>query len=96
MLCERPFGGSDFWRGFRVILSVLFGVPFPVALIDVRRARDPELAIRVAELKLIRRSRLNDWRERADALEVERQRLEPPSNRLVSWLRAASDALYGS
>ncbi len=57
---------------FRVIFSrVLLGVPFPVALIDVRSARGPERAIRAAELRLIRRFGLDDWRERADAVDVE-------------------------
>jgi len=58
--------------GFRVVFSrVLLSVPFPVALIEVRRARDPGRAIRAAELRLIRRFGLDDWRERADAVEVE-------------------------
>jgi hypothetical protein len=58
--------------GFRVIFSrVLLGVPFPVASIDVRRARDPERAVRAAELRFIRRIGLEDWRERADTVEVE-------------------------
>jgi hypothetical protein len=57
---------------FRVIFSrVLLGVRFPVALIDVRRARDPSRAIRAAELRLIRRIGLEDWRERADTVDVE-------------------------
>jgi hypothetical protein len=50
---------------------VLLGVPFPVALIEVRRARDAGRAIRAAELRLIRRIGLEDWRERADTVEVE-------------------------
>jgi hypothetical protein len=58
--------------GFRVTFSrVLLGVPFPVALIDVRRARDAHRAVRAAELRLIRRMGLEDWRERADTVEVE-------------------------
>ena len=58
--------------GFRVVFSrVLLGVPFPVALIDVRRARDASRAVRAAELRLIRRMGLEDWRERADTVEVE-------------------------
>ena len=58
--------------GFRVVFSrVLLGVPFPVALIDVRRARDANRAVRAAELRLIRRMGLEDWRERADTVEVE-------------------------
>ena len=58
--------------GFRVIFSrVLLGVPFPVAFVDVRRARDAGRAIRAAELRLARRIGLEDWRERADIVEVE-------------------------
>ena len=57
---------------FRVIFSrLLLGVPFPIASIDVRRARDAERAIRAAELRFIRRIGLVDWRERADTVEVE-------------------------
>ena len=57
---------------FRVIFSrVLLGVPFPVACIDIRRARDAERAIRAAELRLTRRVGVEDWRERADTVEVE-------------------------
>ena len=57
--------------GFRVVFSrVLLGVPFPVAAINVRRARDSERAIRAAELRLMRRNG-QDWRERADTVEVE-------------------------
>ena len=58
--------------GFRVVFSrVLFGVPFPVALIEVRRARDRARALRAAELKFIRRRGLDDWHDQADAVEVE-------------------------
>ncbi len=58
--------------GFRVIFSrVLFGVRFPIALIDVRRARDAARAIRAAELKFLRRSGLDDWHYRADTVEAE-------------------------
>ena len=58
--------------GFRVVFSRVFlGLPFPVALIDVRRARDANRAVRAAELRLIRRMGLENWRERADTVEVE-------------------------
>ena len=57
---------------FRVIFSrVLLGVPFPVACINVHRARDAKRAIRAAELRLTRRIGVEDWRERADTVEVE-------------------------
>ncbi len=58
--------------GFRVTFSrVLLGVPFTVAMVEVRRARDAERAIRAAELRYLRRSGLDDWRYRADTIEVE-------------------------
>ena len=58
---------------FRVTFSrVLLGVQFPIASIDVRRARDAARAIRVAELKFLRRSGLDDWHYRADTVEAER------------------------
>jgi hypothetical protein len=74
---------------FRIVFSrVLLGVPFPVAFIDVRRARDAERAVRVAELRLIRRFGLGDWRERADAVEVADV---PPKTTMKSrWGAAAS------
>ena len=57
---------------FRITFSrILMGVPFPVATIQVRHARDPERAVRAAELKLIRRNGLGDWHDRADRFEIE-------------------------
>ena len=57
---------------FRVIFSrVLLGVRFPVFTTEVRRARDMSRAIRAAELRFLRRSGLDDWRYRADAVDVE-------------------------
>ena len=49
----------------------ILGVPFPVASFRVRYARSPERAQRAAELRLMRRRHLPDWRLCADALEIE-------------------------
>lgn len=57
---------------FRVTFSrVVLGVRFPIASVDVSRARDAGRAKRAAELRFLRRSGLEDWRYRADAVEVE-------------------------
>jgi hypothetical protein len=59
---------------YRVTFSNdIMGVPFTVASIVIRRARTPERARRAAELRLMRRRRLEDWRLCADALKVEPQ-----------------------
>ena len=56
----------------RVTFSrVLFGVQFPVASIEVRRARDADRALRAATLRFARRTGLDDWRYRADTVAVE-------------------------
>jgi hypothetical protein len=46
------------------------GLPFPVALVEVRHARNPERARRAAELRFSRRYGL-DWRMRANVADVE-------------------------
>lgn len=51
----------------------IMGVPFPVASFVVRHARTPDRARRAAELRLMRRRHLSDWRLCADALEIESQ-----------------------
>jgi hypothetical protein len=51
----------------------ILGVPFPVASFVVRYARSPERAQRAAELRLMRRRRLPDWRLCADAIEMNQQ-----------------------
>ncbi len=51
----------------------IMGVPFPVASFLVRHARSPERARRAAELRLMRRRHLPDWRLCADMLEIEPQ-----------------------
>jgi hypothetical protein len=57
---------------FRVTFSrVLLGVRFPIATVEVRRARDAARAIRAAELRYLRRSGPEDWHHRADAVEIE-------------------------
>ena len=48
----------------------LMGLRFPVASVEVRRARDPDRARRAAELRFSRRYGL-DWRMRANVEEVE-------------------------
>ena len=46
------------------------GVRFPIASVEVRRARDADRALRAAELRFSRRFGL-DWRMRANVEEVE-------------------------
>jgi len=58
----------------------IMGVPFPVASFLVRHARTPERARRAAELRLMRRRHLPDWRLCADILEVGRETLEPSAS----------------
>jgi hypothetical protein len=48
----------------------VMGVRFPIASVDVRRARDPDRARRAAELRFSRRFG-QDWRMRAKVEEVE-------------------------
>jgi hypothetical protein len=49
----------------------LFGVPFLIALVEVRLARSFERALRAAELRFERHHGLADWRLRADTTMVE-------------------------
>lgn len=58
---------------FRVTFSrTVLGVPFPVASVMIRYARDAERAVRAAELKLLRRTAgIDDWSHLADTIEVE-------------------------
>ncbi len=44
----------------------ILGVPFTVGSVDIMRARDPERALRAAELRFARQHGVGDWRERAD------------------------------
>ena len=54
----------------------IMGVPFTVASFLVRHARTPERAHKAAELRLMRRRHLPDWRLCADELETEPQERE--------------------
>ena len=57
---------------FRITFSkLLLGLPFEIAAIDVRNARDPERALKAAELKFERWSGIEDWRLRADVVNVD-------------------------
>ena len=47
----------------------ILGVSFPVGSVEIVRARDPERALRAAELRFARQHGLMDWRERADVAE---------------------------
>ena len=44
----------------------ILGVPFTVGLVEIARARDPERALRAAEIRFARSHGVTDWRERAD------------------------------
>ena len=57
--------------GYRVTFAKeLMGVRFPIASVEVRRARDPDRACRASELRFSRRFG-QDWRMRANVEEVE-------------------------
>ena len=57
---------------YRVSFSKeIFGVPFLIALIEVRLARNFERALRAAELRFERQHGLIDWRMRANMTMVE-------------------------
>lgn len=57
---------------YRVLFAKeILGVPFPVGSVDITRARDPERALRAAELRFARQHGVEDWRERADRADVE-------------------------
>jgi hypothetical protein len=56
---------------FRVTFAKkVLGLRFPIASVEVRRARNPDRALRAAELRFSRRYGL-DWRMRADVEEIE-------------------------
>jgi hypothetical protein len=52
-------------------VRLILGVPFTIASIDIRRARNLERALRAAELRFSRMHGLTNWRERADKAEIE-------------------------
>jgi hypothetical protein len=56
---------------FRVTFAKeVLGLRFPIASVEVRHARDPDRALRAAELRFSRHYGM-DWRMRADVEEVE-------------------------
>src|SRR5918994_7470808 len=68
--CLEGGGMQNYWISFS---KDFLGVPFHVASFEVRHARTPERARRTAELRLMRRRHLPDWRLCADALDIEPQ-----------------------
>jgi len=48
----------------------ILGVPFPVGSVEIAKARDPERALRAAEIRFARQHGLIDWRERADTADI--------------------------
>lgn len=50
---------------------LIWGVPFVIASVDIRRAKSAERAMRAAELRFRREHGLADWRELADRIDVE-------------------------
>ena len=49
----------------------ILGVAFPIGSVAISRARDPQRALRAAEIRFARQFGLEDWRERADRADVE-------------------------
>jgi hypothetical protein len=63
---------------YRVSFSKrIFGLPFTIASVVVRSARNPERALRAAKIKFMRWSGISDWRVRADEVKVEPLRSVP-------------------
>ncbi|WFT79479.1 MULTISPECIES: hypothetical protein [unclassified Methylobacterium] len=48
----------------------IMGVPFAVGTVEITRARDPQRAERAAALRFARQHGIEDWRERADRIEL--------------------------
>ena len=48
----------------------ILGVPFPVGSVEIARARDPERALRAAEIRFARSRGVTDWRGRADTADL--------------------------
>lgn len=48
----------------------ILGVPFTVGFVEIARARDPERALRAAEIRFARSRGVTDWRERADTVDL--------------------------
>ena len=51
--------------------KLIWGVPFVISSINIRRARSAERALRAAELRFSREHGLASWRELADQIDVE-------------------------
>ena len=63
---------------YRVSFSKrILGLPFTITSVVVQSARNPERALRAAQLKFMRWSRISDWRVRADEAKVEPPRSVP-------------------
>ncbi|ACA20305.1 conserved hypothetical protein [Methylobacterium sp. 4-46] len=45
-------------------------MPFAVGTVEITRARDPQRAERAAALRFARQHGIEDWRERADRIEL--------------------------
>jgi hypothetical protein len=57
---------------YRVSFSKrIFGLPFTIASVVVRSARNPDRALRAAQLKFMRWSGITHWRVRANQTEIE-------------------------
>ena len=57
---------------YRVSFSKqILGLPFTITSVVVRSARNPERALRVAQLKFMRWSGITHWRVRANQTEIE-------------------------
>lgn len=51
----------------------ILGVPFTVGSVEIARARDPERAMRAAEIRFARSRGVADWRECADTVDLARE-----------------------
>jgi hypothetical protein len=57
---------------YRVSFSKrILGLPFTITSVVVRSARNPDRALRAAQLKFMRWSGIPHWRERANETEIE-------------------------
>ncbi|ACL61996.1 hypothetical protein [Methylobacterium nodulans] len=56
---------------YRVLFAKeIMGVPFAVGTVEISRARNAERAERAAALRFARSHGVEDWRERADRMEL--------------------------
>jgi hypothetical protein len=68
---HMPRHRIDTVAGYRVTFAKeVLGLGFPIASMEVRHARDPDRALRAAELRFSRHYGM-DWRMLADVEEVE-------------------------